>query len=67
MILLLITILVVFVIMPEVLPIYNDAFSSLGGTIPAFTFVLIDIANAIGSARWYILGVLAVHSWPISG
>jgi len=59
MILLLITILVVFVIMPEVLPIYNDAFSSLGGTIPAFTFVLIDIANVIGSARWYILGVLA--------
>jgi len=60
MILLIITILVVFVIMPEVLPIYNDAFSALGGTIPKFTFLLINAANAIGKARWYILGALAV-------
>ena len=46
--------------MPEVLPIYNDAFSALGGTIPKFTFLLINAANAIGKARWYILGALAV-------
>jgi len=58
LILLLITLLVVFIIMPEVLPIYNDAFSALGGTIPAFTFVLINIGNAIGSVRYYILGIL---------
>jgi type IV pilus assembly protein PilC len=58
-ILLCITILVVFVILPEVLPIYNEAFAELGGTMPPFTFILIKVASAIGSAHWYILGVLA--------
>ena len=59
-ILLVITILVVFVILPEVRPIYNEAFAELGGTMPAFTFALIRIANAVGGAHWYILGALAV-------
>ncbi len=57
-ILLVITILVVFVILPEVLPIYNQAFAELGGVMPPFTFVLISIASAVGGAHWYILGVL---------
>ena len=57
-ILLAVTIVVVLVIMPEVLPIYGQAFSQLGGTMPAFTFALLNITQAVGSARWYILGVL---------
>lgn len=58
-ILLVVTILVVFVILPEVLPIYNEAFAELGGVMPPFTFALIQIVGAVGGAHWYILGVLA--------
>ena len=59
-ILLAITILVVFVILPEVLPIYNQAFAELGGTMPPFTFALLNIAAAVGSAHGYILGALGL-------
>lgn len=58
-ILLCITLLVVFVILPEVLPIYSQAFAALGGAMPPFTFVLLRVAGAISSARFWILGVLA--------
>lgn len=58
-ILLCITILVVFVILPEVLPIYSQAFAALGGVMPPFTFALLRAADAVSSARFWILGVLA--------
>lgn len=59
-ILLAITVLVVFVVMPQVLPIYNDAFAALGGSVPGFTFVLIQMAEFLGNAKYYIMALVAL-------
>ncbi len=51
---------VIVLLLVEVLPMFGDVLSSLGGTMPGITRVLMDIGGFIGAYFYIFLAVIAV-------
>lgn len=50
---------VIILLLAEVLPMFNDVLSSLGGEMPGITKALMDIGKFIGDYIYIIIGVIA--------
>lgn len=58
LLLLTITILVIFLVLPKVLPLYSQIFADLGGSVPVVTYFLLQGAEGLQRAGWLVPAVL---------
>lgn len=51
---------VIVLLIVRILPMFNDILVSLGGTMPPFTGFIMEISLFLGSAIFYIIGIVVV-------